>query len=207
MKKNLKLEDFMEGKTDALSIKQKYLKTISKEEKKTKITFITPNVIGSKTQARRVQPPSGIACLAGVLDEYGFKNMQIIDSSAEGYNNIKDLDDDFIEFGLDDKEVIRKIEKFKPDIVGISALFSSQFSCAERLGREIKNKLSQIKDLEVLGPIDSPLLKIKKNFRSRLLIRFNKRFLMQKKIINVLNRLKISSKIKLTVDVDPINFA
>ena len=36
MEKNLKLEDFMEGKTDALSIKQKYLKTISKEEKKNK---------------------------------------------------------------------------------------------------------------------------------------------------------------------------
>ena len=141
MEKNLKLEDFMEGKTDALSIKQKYLENIPKEEKKTKITFITPNVIGSKTQARRVQPPLGIACLAGVLDEYGFKNMQIIDSSAEGYNNIKDLDDGFIEFGLDDEDVISKLAKFKPDIVGISALFSSQFGCAERLGKEIKNKL------------------------------------------------------------------
>ena len=73
--------------------------------------------------------------------------------------------------------------------------------------REIKNKLSQITDLEVLGPVDSPLLKIKKNFRSRLLIRFDNRFLMQKKISNVLNGLKISSKIKLMVDVDPINFA
>jgi len=30
---------------------------------------------------------------------------------------------------------------------------------------------------------------------------------MQKKIANVLNRLKISPKIKLMVDVDPINFA
>ena len=73
--------------------------------------------------------------------------------------------------------------------------------------REIKNKLSQINELEVLGPVDSPLLKIKKNFRSRLLISFDNRFLMQKKISNVLNGLKISSKIKLMVDVDPINFS
>ena len=72
--------------------------------------------------------------------------------------------------------------------------------------REIKVKLKQINNLEVLGPVDSPLLKIKKNFRSRLLIRFNNQTLMQKKITNVLNGLKISSKIKLTVDVDPINF-
>ena len=67
--------------------------------------------------------------------------------------------------------------------------------------------LKHIKDLEVLGPVDSPLLKIKKNFRSRLLIRLKNQNLMQKKISTVLNGLKISSKIKLTVDVDPINFA
>ena len=73
--------------------------------------------------------------------------------------------------------------------------------------REIKVKLNQIKDLEVLGPVDSPLLKIKKNFRSRLLIKFSNQTLMQKKIKKVLNGLKISQKIKLTVDVDPINFA
>ena len=66
--------------------------------------------------------------------------------------------------------------------------------------------LNFIKDLQVLGPVDSPLLKIKKNFRSRLLLKFNNGFLMQKEITNVLNGLKISSKIKLTVDVDPINF-
>ena len=47
--------------------------------------------------------------------------------------------------------------------------------------RELKIKLNQINDLEILGPVDSPLLKIKKNFRSRLLIRFSNRFLMQKK--------------------------
>ena len=73
--------------------------------------------------------------------------------------------------------------------------------------REIKMKLSKISGLEILGPIDSPLLKIKKNFRSRLLIRFSNHIMMQKKISILLNKLQISSKIKLTVDVDPVNFA
>ena len=68
-------------------------------------------------------------------------------------------------------------------------------------------QLNKIKGIEILGPIDSPLLKIKKNFRSRLLIKFSNQILMQKKISNLLNKLKISSKIKLTVDVDPVNFA
>ena len=72
---------------------------------------------------------------------------------------------------------------------------------------ELAEDSNQIDDIEVLGPVDSPLLKIKKNFRSRLLIRLKNQNLMQKKISKVLNGLKISSKIKLTVDVDPINFA
>jgi anaerobic magnesium-protoporphyrin IX monomethyl ester cyclase len=135
---SLELEDFMDGKTDAVSLRDKYLKNINKNIKKTKITLIMPNVIGSKNQIRRVQPPLGIACLAGVLEECNFKNLQIIDSSAEGYDNIKDIGGEFIEFGLDDSEVVKKIKNFNPDIVGISALFSSQFSCAERLGAEIK---------------------------------------------------------------------
>ena len=57
-----------------------------------------------------------------------------------------------------------------------------------------------------MGPVDSPLLKIKKKFRSRLLLRLNSDFFVQKKIVKLLNSLKISSKIKLTVDVDPVNF-
>ena len=68
-------------------------------------------------------------------------------------------------------------------------------------------QLSKINGLEILGPIDSPLLKIKKSFRSRLLIKFSNQTLMQKKISYLLNKLQISSKIKLTVDVDPVNFA
>ena len=103
---------------------------------------------------------------------------------------------------------MREKNKLPPFIRLIAIIISSKSRSLSLQGaREIKIKLSQIKNLEVLGPVDSPLLKIKKKFRSRLLIKFNNRLLMQKKIINVLNRLKISSKIKLTVDVDPINFA
>ncbi len=72
--------------------------------------------------------------------------------------------------------------------------------------REIKNHLKKIDDIKVMGPVDSPFLKIKKKFRSRLLIRTNGKILVQKKIINLLNTLKISKKIKLIVDVDPVNF-
>ncbi len=103
---------------------------------------------------------------------------------------------------------LRKQNRLPPFIRLIAIIISSKDRGLSLQGaREIKVKLSEIKNLEVLGPVDSPLFKIKKNFRSRLLIRFDSGLMMQKKINEVLNRLKISSKIKLTVDVDPINFA
>ena len=109
---------------------------------------------------------------------------------------------------LQNELLLREKNKLPPFIRLISIIVSSKDRNLSLQGaREIKIKLNQVKDLEVLGPVDSPLLKIKKNFRSRLLLRFSNRFMMQRKITNVLNRLKISSKIKLTVDVDPINFA
>ncbi len=109
---------------------------------------------------------------------------------------------------LDNELLLREKNELPPFKRLIAIIISSQDRSLSLQGaREIKMKLRQINNLEVLGPVDSPLLKIKKKFRSRLLIRFNNPFLMQKKISNVLNGLKISSKIKLTVDVDPINFS
>ena len=103
---------------------------------------------------------------------------------------------------------LRKKNKLPPFIRLISLIISSKDHKLSLQGaKEIKLKLCNIENLEVLGPVDSPLFKIKRNFRSRLLLRFNSQSMMQKKIANVINALKISSKIKLTVDVDPINFA
>ena len=109
---------------------------------------------------------------------------------------------------LENELILRKKNKLPPFKRLIAIIISSKDRGLSLQGaREIKVKLNQINDLEVLGPVDSPLLKIKKNFRSRLLIKFDNQIFMQKKITKVLNGLKISQKIKLTVDVDPINFA
>ena len=103
---------------------------------------------------------------------------------------------------------IREKNKLPPFTRLVSLIISSKDRSLSLQGaREIKIKLNKLNDIEVLGPVDSPLLKIKKYFRTRLLLRFSNHLLMQKKITNVLNRLKISPKIKLTVDVDPVNFA
>ena len=58
-----------------------------------------------------------------------------------------------------------------------------------------------------MGPVESPMFRIKKLYRSRLLIKTDIDNYIQRKIAQQLENLAISSKIKLTVDVDPINFS
>jgi primosomal protein N' (replication factor Y) len=102
---------------------------------------------------------------------------------------------------------LRKENSLPPFCRLIAIIISSNNQSLSIEGaREIKKHLNKINGLEIMGPVDSPLMKIKKKFRSRLLIRFNEKSLKQKTVSNLLNSLKISSKIKLTVDVDPVNF-
>jgi primosomal protein N' (replication factor Y) (superfamily II helicase) len=106
-------------------------------------------------------------------------------------------------------ELITRKKNGLPPFARLIAIIisSNQHDLSIKGAREIKTQLKKISNIEVLGPVDSPLLKIKKKFRSRLLVKFSSRVLAQKKIANLLNSLKISSKIKLTVDVDPVNFS
>ena len=145
--------------------------------------------------------------LSGRAGRFSSKSIIIYQTLNPNDVTLKDLIQNKSEELLINELELREKNKLPPFIRLIAIIISSKDRSLSLQGaREIKLKLNQISDIEVLGPVDSPLLKIKKNFRSRLLIRFNSRSLMQKKISDVLNGLKISSKIKLTVDVDPINF-
>ena len=146
--------------------------------------------------------------LSGRAGRFSQESLIIYQTLTPQDTTLNDLIENKSEELLKNELFIREKNKLPPFIRLISIIISSKDRSLSLQGaKEVKLKLKQINDLEVLGPVDSPLLKIKKNFRSRLLIKFNNRFLMQKKIANVLNRLKISPKIKLMVDVDPINFA
>jgi primosomal protein N' (replication factor Y) len=104
--------------------------------------------------------------------------------------------------------ILRKKNLLPPFSRLISIIVSANLHSVSIDGaKEIKNHLKKINEIEVMGPVDSPLLKIKRKFRSRLLIRYTGKTLIQKKITKLLNTLKISKKIKLMVDVDPVNFA
>ncbi len=66
----------------------------------------------------------------------------------------------------------------------------------------LENKINA----KVLGPVSAPIFRIKRKFRVRLLIRGSKSLKLQNSIGELISRYKFSNGIKLTVDVDPINF-
>ena len=146
--------------------------------------------------------------LSGRAGRFSSESLIIYQTLTPHNNTLNELIKNKSEQLLINELLLRKKNMLPPYQRLISIIISSKDRSLSLQGaREIKLRLNQIDNIEVLGPVDSPLLKIKKNFRSRLLIRLKNQNLMQKKISKVLNGLKISSKIKLTVDVDPINFA
>ncbi len=71
---------------------------------------------------------------------------------------------------------------------------------------EFKNYIDNKLDSSVLGPVNAPIYKIRKNFRVRLLIRTKKSLNVQKSLSQLIKNFKFEKKIKLSVDVDPISF-
>ena len=57
-----------------------------------------------------------------------------------------------------------------------------------------------------MGPVNAPLFRLKKKFRIRFLVRGSKSMKMQNSLAKIIPKYKFSSGIKLSVDVDPINF-
>ncbi len=103
---------------------------------------------------------------------------------------------------------IRRKNKLPPFNRLIALIVSSESEADSfRAAQEIKKKIMSQCNFDVMGPVNSPIFKIKKKYRTRLLLRSKNEDLIQNKLSKVLQNLCISKKIKLTVDVDPINFS
>ena len=146
--------------------------------------------------------------LSGRAGRFAKKSLIIYQTITPLNETLKDVLENNPEKFLNNELVIRKNKNLPPFSRLISLIISSSSSQDSfRAALEIKKKLNVISQLEVLGPVDSPIFKIKKKYRTRLLLRSKNTNLMQKNLSKILQNLTISKKIKLTVDVDPINFA
>tara|TARA_B100001057_G_scaffold315642_1_gene315790 strand:- start:1510 stop:3465 length:1956 start_codon:yes stop_codon:yes gene_type:complete len=107
-----------------------------------------------------------------------------------------------------DKEVrIRKQNNLPPFQRFISLILTGEIEAkleteAFKFKEYIENKINA----KILGPVSAPIFKLKKKYRIRLLIRGPKSTKLQNSLALLISKYNFSSGIKLSVDVDPINF-
>jgi len=107
-----------------------------------------------------------------------------------------------------DKELeLRKLNNLPPFQRFVALIITGkEEKSLEREAIKFKNFIQNSVEGKVLGPVSAPIFRLKRKFRVRLLIRGKKSLKVQNSLANVISKYKFPSGIKLTVDVDPINF-
>ena len=146
--------------------------------------------------------------LSGRAGRFSKKSLIIYQTFNPSDKTLSDILENNPEKFLEEESYLRKEKKLPPFSRLIAFIVESNNEKESFLeAQKIKKNLLLLKDIEVMGPVTSPIFKIKNKYRTRLLLRSQSNLLVQKKISRILKNLNISKKIKLTVDVDPLNFS
>ena len=108
-----------------------------------KVMLIYPAMVFDRLQSRQTAMfPLGLGYIAGVVAKECEANM--LDSSLEGYDNIRTLPNGKAVYGLKDRDMKSAIEGFLPDAILVSCLFSSlhhQTLRITRLAKEVDKSI------------------------------------------------------------------
>ncbi len=120
---------------------------------------------------------------------------------------ISELTNENPDIFLDRELEIRKKNKLPPYQRFISLILTGENeNKLEKEAFNFKNFIENKIEGKILGPVNAPLFKLKRKFRIRFLIRGPKSMKMQTSLAKIIPKYKFSNGIKLSVDVDPINF-
>ena len=145
--------------------------------------------------------------LSGRAGRFSKNSLIIYQTETPSNETLKDILANDPEKFLERELILRKQNRLPPYYRLISIIVSSNSEKLSFKGaQEIKNELKKENNFDILGPVDSPIFRVKRKYRTRLLIRTKKNNLIQKELVKFFEKKHISKKIKLTVDVDPINF-
>tara|TARA_Y100000590_G_scaffold338527_1_gene385772 strand:- start:2940 stop:4895 length:1956 start_codon:yes stop_codon:yes gene_type:complete len=127
------------------------------------------------------------------------------------YNNnvnmISDITNSNPDIFLSQELEIRRKNKLPPFQRFISLILTGNSERKlEEESLNFKNFIQKNIEGKVLGPVNAPIFRLKKKYRMRLLIRASKSMKLQSSLIRIIPKYKFPSGIKLSVDVDPINF-
>ena len=122
-------------------------------------------------------------------------------------NMINDITNSNPDIFLEKELELRRSNNLPPFQRFISLIITgSDEKKVEKDSIKFKNFIEKFIDGKVLGPVNAPIFRLKRKFRVRLLVRGKKSLNVQNSLTRIISKFKFSSGIKLTVDVDPINF-
>lgn len=101
-----------------------------------RVFFLFPPVRMFRENPQQLLSPLGVSYIASVIRND--VDVQIMDAMIEGFNNKVELDSDFVRYGSSYGDILKRIEQYKPDMVGISCLWSTNAPVFRELAREIK---------------------------------------------------------------------
>ena len=120
---------------------------------------------------------------------------------------ISDLTNSNPDIFLDRELDIRRQNKLPPFQRFIALILTGEDETKlEKEAFYFKNFVEKKVEGRILGPVSAPIFRLKKKYRIRLLVRGSKSIKLQNSIAKIILDYKFSSGIKLSVDVDPINF-
>ncbi len=129
---------------------------------------------------------------------------QTYNADIKSIKNLTDSDPDIF---LSKELELRKLNNLPPFQRFISIIITGK---DEKVIEEESNKFKSFAEKyindKILGPVNAPIFRLKRMYRVRLLIRGKKSMKLQKSLSEVISKYKLPLGIKLTVDVDPINF-
>ena len=121
---------------------------------KRKVMLINPPQLSSGEGMRRIMPPLGLLYVGTNLLKRGY-NVDILDSPLEGYDNVEKREGGYVEYGLSDESLKKRVRDSSPDVVGISSSFSARHNGA----KNISNQVRKITDAPIImGGLHSNLL-------------------------------------------------
>jgi len=106
------------------------------------LLFYPPvTVRGDDSTTPGIIAPLGLANIAAYLEREGY-SVAICDVLAEGSKTLK-RGKNYLRVGLSEKSIIERIEYYKPDIVGISSMFTAFAPDSHKLAEIVKNVFPQ----------------------------------------------------------------
>ncbi|MBU1912031.1 MAG: B12-binding domain-containing radical SAM protein [Candidatus Omnitrophica bacterium] len=96
-----------------------------------KVLLIMPPAAIAAEYTKEIQPPLGLAYIAACLEKT--YQVRILDAACEGWAQEKKGPGNLITYGLPFENIKETIEDFKPDVVGVSCLYSMQHKNAHKV--------------------------------------------------------------------------